>query len=578
MEDHSNETLQFQNSRDDDLYARDRLLGGRSLQLDDYAKDWILNHVDCFDRHARLNESIKVVFLYGYSGHGRVDEVWDEVGQAIGNLQALKKLCICPNYDEDRNEVGPTAALEILARILSHVRQKIKVTINDIGYWDAEQCRLFAQAIHGHPTITSFEVGKYFPYESLDTLYSALATLPALESMCLWGSQRRPPRLDDEAALAHRQSLTELLRVPSLRSVCFDRFDFTPALCQATANALMEGTATITDLEFRYCSFSALECAIMMANGLSRFTSVSHIIVVSSRDQALFDVLATALPSNSTLRRLELRWQGSDYNAHLSPVLLALCKNIGVKDVSLDGFGSMDEPLCTSMKDGLGMNTTLENLESSPVRLTNDNYDLWCGALSFLRTNKVLKSLMVTLDDNVTESLAAAFRTDIAAMLHENASLESLAIKAKEYVALISALQHNTTLKSINLQHHRRIRRLTDVEDKHMAVFLRKNYALERLPDINHQGGDVGSILRLNEAGRRYLVQDGSSILKGVEVLSVVSNEINCVFLHLLENPRLCDRSAVETASDSAQGSRKLISPANHNGKREQDQALKEDK
>jgi hypothetical protein len=88
----------------------------------------------------------------------------------------------------------------------------------------------------------------------------------------------------------------------------------------------------------------------------------------------------------------------------------------------------------------------------------------------------------------------------------------------------------------------------------------------------------VGAILRLNEVGRRYLVQDGSSISKGVEVLSAVGNEINCVFLHLLENPRLCDRSAVETASDSVEGSKGSTSPTNHNGKREQDQVLKEGK
>jgi hypothetical protein len=56
--------------------------------------------------------------------------------------------------------------------------------------------------------------------------------------------------------------------------------------------------------------------------------------------------------------------------------------------------------------------------------------------------------------------------------------------------------------------------------------------------------GDIHSIL-LNER-RRYLVQDGSSISKGVDVLIGVSNDINSVFLHLLENPRLCDRSAVE--------------------------------
>ncbi len=82
-----------------------------------------------------------------------------------------------------------------------------------------------------------------------------------------------------------------------------------------------------------------------------------------------------------------------------------------------------------------------------------------------------------------------------------------------------------------------------------MDSLLKKNYALERMPIMN-EGGDVGAILRLNEAGRRYLVEDGSSISKGVDVLSSVNSDLNCVFLlHLLENPRLCDRRAVEMVS-----------------------------
>jgi hypothetical protein len=213
---------------------------------------------------------------------------------------------------------------------------------------------------------------------------------------------------------------------------------------------------------------------------------------------------------------------------------------------------------------------------------------LWRRALSFLRTNTALKYLVIDLNRNVTQSRAATFRTDIVAMLQENVSLSSLtirsfdALKAEEYVAHITTLQQNTTLKSIIFQHDGDLLHLTGDEDKQMAVMLQKNYALERLPDFN-QEGDVGAILRLNAAGRRYLVEDGSSISKGVEVLSAVSNEINCVFLHLLENPRLCDRSAVEIASDSTdnnQVSRRSTSPATHNGKRqqEQDQALEEGK
>jgi hypothetical protein len=72
----------------------------------------------------------------------------------------------------------------------------------------------------------------------------------------------------------------------------------------------MEGTV-ITKLECIHCFIPAGECAVMMANGLARNTSVSCIQVkwnvVEARldpDPAIYSVLATALQSNSTLRKL----------------------------------------------------------------------------------------------------------------------------------------------------------------------------------------------------------------------------------------------------------------------------------
>jgi hypothetical protein len=91
------------------------------LTLDEDSLPWILNDVDSFDIQARLNKSVKDVFFYGCSGDGQGDGDWDKVGQAIGNLQALEKLCICTNFGND-DEAMPTSDWEILARILSHVR------------------------------------------------------------------------------------------------------------------------------------------------------------------------------------------------------------------------------------------------------------------------------------------------------------------------------------------------------------------------------------------------------------------------------------------------------------------------
>jgi hypothetical protein len=92
------------------------------------------------------------------------------------------------------------------------------------------------------------------------------------------------------------------------------------------------------------------------------------------------------------------------------------------------------------------------------------------------------------------------------------------------------------------------------------------------LPGTAGGAGDIRSIFELNQAGRRYLVQDGSSISKGVDVLSRVNNNINSVFLHLLENPRLCDRSAVALSSIGNIDNSGSTSPGNYSGgKREQE-------
>ena len=103
---------------------------------------------------------------------------------------------------------------------------------------------------------------------------------------------------------------------------------------------------------------------------------------------------------------------------------------------------------------------------------------------------------------------------------------------------------------------------MTADENKQIAALLRKNYGLESLPDIdlNDRAGDVGAILQLNAAGRRYLVQDGSSISKGVDLLSHVNANIDCVFLHLLESPRLVARQVeIQLISLAEESESKLL-------------------
>ena len=556
------------------MYDQTHLLDQDALLLGEISLPWILYFGDEFVSQSRGNASIESLTLYAYTFNDafsaefnfrRDERVWETLGEAIGNLQALEMIYIRDVEDDD--DAGGIPDWKRLDSILRRVGQNVTIKIDAPYEWETEEMVPFVQAIRGHPSIIGFEVGDgRFPYESMSMLFSALATLPALETVEL-----RALEPDEGSTLANPETLTELLRVPTLLYVRFCHFYFTRALCQATANALTEGTE-IADLDFVDCKFSDEECALMMANGLSRNSSLASIQVDESPfDEALKCTTAAALASNSTLRLLVYEASHTD----MSPIFLALGKNTGLGHLIIKGCESMDESLCTAMEYGLGMNETLRELDLHRIRLRDDNFALWCRALSFVRT-KALRVLRIFMEQGVAESCASAFRMRIAAMLQENASLEIIsivtpgAIKVEEYVALLPTLQNNATLKSLRFRDNDQGPQLTDNEDKQIALLLKKNYGLEVLPGMP-RSGDVGTILQLNAAGRRYLIQDGSSIPKGIEVLSRVSTNMSCVFLHLLENPRLCDRSAVEMVNAAEDNSRSTSPTARcGGGKRQQ--------
>jgi hypothetical protein len=87
------------------------------------------------------------------------------------------------------------------------MRQNVEVDLvnNSFDLWAVGEMQALARAIRGHPTVTNFDCCYNFPSEASHILYSALATLPALESMRLTSPS------EDEIPLAIHVSLTELL-------------------------------------------------------------------------------------------------------------------------------------------------------------------------------------------------------------------------------------------------------------------------------------------------------------------------------------------------------------------------------
>jgi hypothetical protein len=556
-------------------------LSGDIITVDEEGDDaGVFSHADAFVNLSRENETVEEVLLCPFNDPDNDTSgtcqyaIWDKIAEGIGNLQALRMITIDDATLPPVEGEALVPEWEILACILRRLRlpRGIKLCMQDhsLLLWDTAALPVFARTIHGQAMITGFSTGNGFPFHCLDILCSALLTLPALENVSFEQLDGQGP--EEGQSL---ESMVKLLQSPTLREVVFMSVVFTSTLCQAVAKALKE-RSEITDLHFYRCSFPESGGAVI-ASALKSNTTLKRLHLYDiGADEVFYDVLAAALLSNSTLHYLFVDCTGNCCS-WLAPLFLALQGNNGLKKLIIYGIDLIDEKLSTAMRIGLGMNSTLEVLQFPGITGHNDTC-LWREALSFLRTHTALKALHIHFEENVTESHATAIRMEVPAMLRENESLETLSMTSndarfEDYLVFVDAIQLNTTLKSLRLHP-------SDAEDifvdedesKDLISVLKKNYGLEAIPGLINGAGDVNSIFELNRAGRRYLVQDGSSISKGVQVLSRVSNDINSVLFHLLENPRLCDRSAVEMSSiGNIDNAARSTSPGNRHsgGKRE---------
>jgi hypothetical protein len=535
----------------------------------------IFDHTDTFVNLSRQNEAVNRITLYvATDPDARRYAIWDKIAEGIGNLHALSQITIVDENYSDGEEDPLAPDWEILACILRHLRHGIQLHIEDNEapqLWHTETLPAFARVIRGHAMITGFSTGNRFPFHCLDILCSALLTLPALKEISFMHDDGQGP----EEAQSF-ESMVKLLQSPSLRVVEFESIIFTNTLSRAVAKALKE-RSEITDLRFDACSFPEGGGAVI-ASALKNNTALKCLDFDRGTDEVLYEVLAAALLSNSTLQTLAFDAFGRC--SWLSPLFLALQVNSGLKELSIRGFNLLDEKLSTAMGLGLAENTTLETLNLWGITAHNDTC-LWREALSFLRTNSALKTLDMGFNKSVTESRVTTIRMEVLAALRENESLETLCMisqdaRFEDYLKCVAAIHPNTTLKRFRLG--ARTFCVGGDESKDLISVLKKNYGLEEILVLHHDSEDMRSIFDLNRAGRRYLVQDGSSISKGVAVLSCVNDDINSVFLHLLENPRLCYRNAVEVSctsiGDMDNATRSTPSAGNrHSGDKREQQA-----
>jgi hypothetical protein len=287
---------------------------------------------------------------------------------------------------------------------------------------------------------------------------------------------------------------------------------------------------------------------------LQRNSSLKSLSVIGGGFYGLFfSSMTSALLVNSTL--LELILQIVEGGMWLRPLFVAVRINTSLKSLDVNDVDFTDELVCGALRDMLAQNSVLESLTlRSAYSETFDETGVisWRKTLPFIRDSATLKSLTISFKRLSFLRLSSHVATvcfDTVAMLDGNTTLDCLDIKSggislEAYISALASLQPSSALKTLRLSPVLASITLGVEEMNQLVSLVKTNCSLAILDEgvsVHDRTGEFGTLLRLNQAGRRYLIEDKASIVKGVEVLIGVSDDLGCLFYHLLENPTLCD-------------------------------------
>ena len=148
--------------------------------------------------------------------------------------------------DHAEREAGESLYWQALTGAIGRLRPNIELRLDGHsreGIYFAN----YAVAIQGLSTIRAFHSKGAIPWESANTLMSALASLPSLENVTLsFGHEERP------AVAGEFKGLKNLLKPRSLQSIEFSKFNFTSGVRRALLAAFEEGSF-VTNLRFTDC-------------------------------------------------------------------------------------------------------------------------------------------------------------------------------------------------------------------------------------------------------------------------------------------------------------------------------------
>jgi hypothetical protein len=226
----------------------------------------------------------------------------------------------------------------------------------------------------------------------------------------------------------------------------------------------------------------------------------------------LLYIIAAALESNQVLGALRIQTRGSVIPLNFYEALgKARSVNKALDTISIY---SPEAPKggCLALTRGLACHSSVRTLympcpEDDPARAVE--------IVKAAQTNSVLQEII--------------FRGECG-------------IRHKDQIAALDESSGNRTLKTLWMKREN-MPDMNKADAASLVQAVRKSYGLVELK-VNcddKTAKQLGTILRLNAFGRRYIVEENTRKL-GVEILAKVTGDLDCIYTHLLENPAvLCN-------------------------------------
>jgi hypothetical protein len=271
--------------------------------------------------------------------------------------------------------------------------------------------------------------------------------------------------------------------------------------------------------------------------------------------QEMGEILEALMPSNqqtgglpgSHLEQISFPELMGSWTKELRVNLSSILKN-KIHSLKRVKFSFQALPATSSLRqDGCGSIVTATK---------DDRCELWSIWKEFIASSQVLQELdLSNLSDQELTELIAILQTkhSTLSILTLNGrgitlkSLTALVYKLERYrtrcflnYALFIGEEYNAKLVSElakAMMHNYSVEELT-VSCSDYTV-----YAFEDLKRVYPDYGiAVDAILALNQAGRRYVLDDYNNSSKALKVLSSgqVNNDLNAIYLHLIDHPSLC--------------------------------------